>query len=65
MPSSEKSDELDRYADGKLEIDDVEPTAQHNKDARRYSVGGRQYSTSGRRLSQWDAMIVAREEEPR
>ena len=61
MPSSEKSDELDRYADGKLEIDHVEPTAQPNQDGRKYSVGGRQYSTSGRRLSQWDAMIVAKE----
>ena len=61
MPVSEKSNELDRYADGKLEIDYVEPTAQPSQDGRKYSVGGRQYSTSGRRLSQWDAMIVAKE----
>jgi hypothetical protein len=48
MSSSEKGDELEHYVQGKLEVDHVEPE-QPGQD-------GRQYSTSGRRLSQWDAM---------
>lgn len=65
MPDSEKSqsasDELERYVDGKLEVDQVQHAMQPGQDERKYSVGGRQYSTSGRRLSQWDAMIIAKE----
>ena len=59
--SSEKGDELDRYVDGKLEVDHVEPIAQSGQDGRKYSIGGRQHSTSGRRLSQWDALVIAKE----
>lgn len=61
MSDSEKGDELEKYVDGKLEVDHVEPIAQSGPDGRKYSVGGRQYSTSGRRLSQWDALVIAKE----
>ena len=57
-----KDGELERYVDAHKEVDHVDPTnddgsaSADGEPARgRYqSTGGRQYSTSGRRLSEWD-----------
>ncbi|CAD6564944.1 MAG: hypothetical protein ASARMPREDX12_004519 [Alectoria sarmentosa] len=60
-------DTMERYVDGKLEIEHVEPDARrgHSMVPRNLSVAtdnGRQYSTGGpRRQSQWDAMKIAKE----
>lgn len=69
--SSEKGysphDTMERYVDGKLEIEHVEPDAKRGNSMvpRNLSVAtdnGRQYSTGGpRRQSQWDAMKIAKE----
>ena len=69
--SSEKdyspTDTMERYVDGKLQIEHVEPDAKrgHSTVPRNMSVAtdnGRQYSTGGaRRQSQWDAMKIAKE----
>lgn len=69
--SSEKGysphDTMERYVDGKLEIEHVEPDARRGNSMvpRNLSVAtdnGRQYSTGGpRRQSQWDAMKIAKE----
>ena len=70
-PSSEKEyqpeDTMGRYVDGKLKIEHVEPTAKRGNSltGRALSVAtdnGRQYSTGGaRRMSEWDAMRIAKE----
>lgn len=60
-------DEMERYVDGKLQVEHVEPHSHrgHSITERNMSVatdGGRQYSTGGqRRMSQWEAMRVAKE----
>ncbi|CAF9920457.1 MAG: hypothetical protein ALECFALPRED_001536 [Alectoria fallacina] len=60
-------DTMERYVDGKLETEHVEPDAKrgHSMVPRNLSVAtdnGRQYSTGGpRRQSQWDAMKIAKE----
>ena len=70
-PSSEKeyspTDTMERYVDGKLEVDHVEPDSRRGNSTvpRNLSVAtdnGRKYSTGGpRRQSQWDAMKIAKE----
>lgn len=58
---------MERYVDGKLEVEHVEPESKRGNStaARNLSVAtdnGRQYSTGGpRRQSQWDAMKIAKE----
>ncbi len=67
-PEKNTSGELDsvaKYEDGKLKIYHVDPVHVERGDANRnLSVatnGGRQYSTGGgRRMSQWDAMKIAK-----
>ena len=69
--SSEKeyspTDTMERYVDGKLEVDPVKPDSRRGNSTvpRNLSVAtdnGRQYSTGGpRRQSQWDAMKIAKE----
>ena len=65
-PTGEKNT-MGRYVDGKLQIDHVEPTTNRGQSItqRNLSVatdGGRQYSTGGaRRMSEWDAMRIAKE----
>ena len=69
--SSEKEsspmDTMERYVDGKLEVDTVKPDSRRGNSTapRNLSVAtdnGRQYSTGGpRRQSQWDAMKIAKE----
>ena len=58
------NDTMERYVDGKLEVEQVEPH-HHSTVPRNLSVAtdnGRQYSTGGpRRQSQWDAMKIAKE----
>ncbi|CAF9923430.1 hypothetical protein IMSHALPRED_005924 [Imshaugia aleurites] len=58
------NDTMERYVDGKLEVEHVEPHL-HSEVPRNLSVAtdnGRQYSTGGqRRQSQWDAMKIAKE----
>ena len=58
------NDTMERYVDGKLEVEHVEPHI-HSEVPRNLSVAtgnGRQYSTGGqRRQSQWDAMKIAKE----
>ncbi|KAK4697719.1 hypothetical protein P7C71_g419, partial [Lecanoromycetidae sp. Uapishka_2] len=59
--------ELERYVDGKLEVEQVQPNTQRGGSIteRNLSVatdGGRKYSTGGqRRMSQWEAMVIAKE----
>ena len=69
--SSEKeyspNDTMERYVNGKLEVEHVEPDARRGNSMvpRNLSVAtdnGRQYSTGGpRRQSQWEAMKIAKE----
>ena len=57
-----KDGELEGYVDSHKEVDHVDPTYDDGSTAadggpargRYQSTGGRQYSTSGRRLSEWD-----------
>lgn len=69
MTDSDKSSstELKHHVDGQMHIDHVEPQthtqpshADFNGD-RKYSSGARQDSTSGRRISEYDAMKIAKE----
>ena len=70
-PSSEKNhhpvDTLAKYEDGKLKVEHVEQEKQGVPfgGQRNLSIAtdnGRQYSTGGaRRLSEWDAMKIAKE----
>lgn len=59
--------EMERYVDSKLQVEHVEPQSNRGQSitGRNMSVatnGGRQYSTGGqRRMSQWEAMRVAKE----
>ena len=58
-------DSVAKYEDGKLKIDHVEPVhVEKGGTDRNLSVatnGGRQYSTGGgRRMSQWDAITIAK-----
>ncbi|KAL9071950.1 MAG: hypothetical protein Q9161_003882 [Pseudevernia consocians] len=61
------NDTMERYVDGKLEVEHVEPDSRRGNSMvpRGLSVAtdnGRQYSTGGpRRQSQWDAMKIAKE----
>ena len=61
------TDTMERYVDGKLEVEHIEPNARraHSTVPRNMSVAtdnGRQYSTGApRRQSQWDAMKIAKE----
>ncbi|MCJ1454411.1 hypothetical protein MMC28_004764 [Mycoblastus sanguinarius] len=66
--SSEKDDAMERYVDGKFQIEHVDPhhglrgnpITQRNMSVA--TNGGRQYSTGGaRRMSEWDAMRIAKE----
>lgn len=70
--SSEKNhhppDTLAKFEDGKLQVEHVEPNAKRGMSTgggRNLSIatdGGRQYSTGGaRRMSEWDAMKIAKE----
>lgn len=64
---SPTSDTMGRYVDGKLQVEHVEPQAQRGNSltGRQLSIAtdnGRQYSTGGaRRMSEWDAMRIAKE----
>jgi hypothetical protein len=52
-----KDGELERYVDAHKEVDHVDGSATTDGEPARgryQSTGGRQYSTSGRRLSEWD-----------
>jgi len=66
-PSSEKDDTMGRYVDGKLRVEHVEPASKRGNSitGRNLSIAtdnGRQYSTGGaRRMSEWDAMRIAKE----
>ena len=62
---SRQLDSVAKYEDGKLKVDHVEPLHIEKGDPNRsLSVatnGGRQYSTGGgRRMSQWDAIKIAK-----
>ena len=50
--------DVDRYVDGHKEVDHVEPIRPAS--GRFQSTGGRNYSTSGRRLSEWEALKIAK-----
>ena len=70
-PASDKEyspdDTMGRYIDGKLQVEHVEPHSGRGNSltGRNLSVAtenGRQYSTGGaRRMSEWDAMRIAKE----
>ena len=58
-PTGEKNT-MGHYVDGKLKLEHVEPTTHRNMSVA--TDGGRQYSTGGaRRMSEWDAMRIAKE----
>jgi hypothetical protein len=61
-----KDGELKRYVDDHKEVDHVDPAYDDGSTVadggpvrgRYQSTGGRQYSTSGRRLSEWDGAFT-------
>lgn len=67
MADSKPEANLGRDVDGDIEVDHVEPQHQRATDGaadangRTHSSGGRAYSTSGRRLSEWDAIKIAKQ----